>query len=383
MSDINKSYICVLSNSLYGNYLKITHTKISPIQYAVKLSENKAVPSPLVVVHYKPFYDYLYSMKQIYKKFKKNKISGKNFFSVALKEISNFIDELAVEDFRRELKRKNIYEKDFKNLEKELRREEKKSEYKKSNKLESLKISLDNEKDKISKLEKVISSKNSKIDKLAREVKILQGKDNKEISKLLIKIKDKDKEIRRLTEKLNEFSDNFIVSDLLSESELNRTKKFSSIKQAMGDAKNVYRLYLWNANLEKVSSKISNFKNLQELYLWNNKLATLPSEISNLQNLQKLFLSENKFKTLPEEILNLKKLEKLDLRANDFMFLTGEISRLSKLKILYLSNNRLISIPEEIEDLIDLKELDLRGNPIPSEEKKRIKKLLNKVEIRF
>ena len=77
-----KAYVCILQNSLYKSYVKITATKISPVQYAVELSENRAVPTPFVVAHHQVFYNYENALENIYKNFKKNKISGKNFFSV-------------------------------------------------------------------------------------------------------------------------------------------------------------------------------------------------------------------------------------------------------------------------------------------------------------
>jgi Leucine-rich repeat (LRR) protein len=76
-------------------------------------------------------------------------------------------------------------------------------------------------------------------------------------------------------------------------------------------------------------------------------------------------------------------LQSLDLTFDLLTSLPVEFGKLTKLQKLNLRYNKLTSLPVEFGKLTKLQKLYLDNNPISTDEKEQIKKLLPHCEIRF
>ena len=113
-----------------------------------------------------------------------------------------------------------------------------------------------------------------------------------------------------------------------------------------------------------------------------NLLTSLPPELQYLSNLEELSLSGNKFVDFPLVILQLPKISLINFNKNQITKIPADIIKLKDtLKFLYLEENNISILPDEVAELKSLEQLWLSKNPIDSNEKERIQKLLPDVGI--
>ncbi|XP_065851333.1 probable LRR receptor-like serine/threonine-protein kinase At3g47570 [Euphorbia lathyris] len=162
--------------------------------------------------------------------------------------------------------------------------------------------------------------------------------------------------------------------------DLSNNMFFGYIPYALGNLRNLQRLYMANNKLSSQSlltlfSSLANCKKLKYLGLEENPLnATLPTSVGNLSSsLELLYISGTGLTgSIPKGIGNLRSLILLGLERNDLKgFIPKTIGKLKKLQGLYLQSNKLQgSIPFELCGLQSLNEIycgrnGLSGN-IPS-----------------
>jgi len=174
---------------------------------------------------------------------------------------------------------------------------------------------------------------------------------------------------------------------LLSQQQLDYARRYSSIDDAINNAKSVYILnvsgqgitylpeeigLLKNLQIMVISdnyidslpSSIGNLEKLQILRADHNRLKTLPPQFGNLVNLEELDLSHNRIEWIPYEFKNLTNLLKLDLSYNNLQLLAYDMSDMDKLAVLNISNNKFEKFPNQIFNLKTLVYLDVSNNPI-------------------
>jgi Leucine-rich repeat (LRR) protein len=169
---------------------------------------------------------------------------------------------------------------------------------------------------------------------------------------------------------------------MLTDGELRKSTTFKTIKSALVNPEEVYKLSL---RVNEMSEEMRQFKNLQTLDLnqssWIKKMpdwigdfpnlqvlnlcemsySNLPASITNLQNLHTLDISFNSdLKVGFEHIYKLKKLRKLKMDCNNFK-LSAEIKNLTNLEVLQLGYLKDTSELEHIYELSNLKKLELVG----------------------
>ncbi len=222
---------------------------------------------------------------------------------------------------------------------------------------------------------------------------------------------------------------NPLSGGLLSETQLETQKRYTSLEQALKDSSQVYildisgqnitdipqeinkltnlQIFIFNDNkITKIPEQIAELKNLQVLQGDNNLLTYLPYEIGECTQLDEISLSYNKIYTLPNSFAGLKKLAKINLQANSFKefpiqitflkrlvicnlasnyitFIPAEISNCKRINYFNLSNNLLDEIPKEISSLANLKEINLLGNNFNQKKISHIKTLLPYTNIIF
>ena len=160
-------------------------------------------------------------------------------------------------------------------------------------------------------------------------------------------------------------------------------KTYTSLKKALAEPAQVFRLQLYRKNLLSLPESIGTLYNLQKLYLTSNELKDLPKSFTHLGKLTHLYARNNRFKKFPESLLTLPRLTSLYLSGNKLRKIPDEITQMQGLQILHLSNNRLKSLPKQIAQLKNLRILYLKGNPINDQEKKKISRWLPSRKIFF
>lgn len=110
-----------------------------------------------------------------------------------------------------------------------------------------------------------------------------------------------------------------------------------------------------------------------------NKLGNLPQGISKCSKLEALYLSNNEITDLPKDIWQCFRLQILNLTNNKLKTLPEGMDKCTGLKQLLLSENDLQSLPpsEKFLECQLLQEIYIRNNPIPKEEKNKLKKELD------
>jgi Leucine-rich repeat (LRR) protein len=167
---------------------------------------------------------------------------------------------------------------------------------------------------------------------------------------------------------------------MLTDSELRKCMTFKTMKSALVNPDEVYKLSL---RINEMPEEMRQFKNLQSLDLngsgWIKKL---PDWIGDFPNLQVLNLCEMSFSNLPASIVNLQNLHTLDISFNldlksgfehiyqlknliklkvdcrDFN-LSADIKNLSNLEVLQLGYLKNTNQLEHIYELTHLKKLEL------------------------
>jgi Leucine-rich repeat (LRR) protein len=184
-------------------------------------------------------------------------------------------------------------------------------------------------------------------------------------------------------------------------------KRYVTLNEALAAAPPARNLWLYDQGQAQLDPQLWTLTTLERLSLRKNKLAALPAEIAALNRLvwvdlgenqiaelnpalcqlpalTELYLNDNTLTGLPPEIASAKKLTYLNLDRNQLTNLPPEIIELSSLKWLRLNGNKLTALPEKIDQLAPtLKRLHLKGNPLPDEEKERLRKALPGCEIVF
>jgi len=205
----------------------------------------------------------------------------------------------------------------------------------------------------------------------------------------------------------------FEPEKLFSLQELYEIKTYRSMEEALESPDSVYKLLIFNQNLESVPVKVSKFHYLnvleltrnqlttlplyigdmlylQDLYLGfnnfskvpdciyrlpnlkrfiieNNKLSDIPAGLTEMQNLEELHLSQNNIEEIPEELYGMRSLKVLKVDNNQISEISPGIANLENLEILYISYNKIKNLPYEITGLQKLRSIYLRGNEIPME----------------
>ncbi len=153
-------------------------------------------------------------------------------------------------------------------------------------------------------------------------------------------------------------------------------KTYTSLRKALAEPAQVFRLRLYRKNLLTLPESIGTLYNLQKLYLTSNELKDLPQSFTRLEKLTHLYARQNRFKKFPEILLAMPKLTYLYLSKNNLRKIPDEITQMQGLQILHLSENRLKSLPKSIAQLKNLRILYLKGNPINDQEKEKIRRWL-------
>ncbi len=137
------------------------------------------------------------------------------------------------------------------------------------------------------------------------------------------------------------------------------------------------------AGIRQLPPDVQQLARLHSWWLSDNHLVELPAEITSLPLLRYLNLDRNQLIQLPETIGALQDLRWLRLNANQLTELPASITRIQTLERLYLRDNQLTALPEDIGQLVNLDTLLLHGNPIPKEERDRIRTALPQCNIVF
>ena len=148
--------------------------------------------------------------------------------------------------------------------------------------------------------------------------------------------------------------------------------------------KNLKHLRLRTCRIGDLPVDIAYLTGLTTLDMGETSLTNLTPAAGNLVNLTRLWLNDNALTSLPREIGRLSNLEYLNLDRNQLAALPEETGSLHALKWLRLNNNQLHALPDDLSGLAqNLKTLYLMGNPIPDEERIRIRKAIPNCTVYF
>ena len=108
-------------------------------------------------------------------------------------------------------------------------------------------------------------------------------------------------------------STNGLEKGMLRYEELEQSKIYTSLAEALQNPNEVRVLNLSKQRITEIPASIAKLKNLQFLELQDNNIEYIAKEIGSLPLLQELYLGKNRLTTLPPEMGNLKNLRVLDL----------------------------------------------------------------------
>lgn len=151
---------------------------------------------------------------------------------------------------------------------------------------------------------------------------------------------------------------------MLSSNELDLSKRFTNLSQAIEDSTNAYILDLTSLGVSVLDTNILQLKRLQILILEDNYLSILPQNIWQLNNLQVLRCNTNKLTSLPENIGQLSNLEEISATDNELTYLPLSLAEAYNLKVLNFSNNNISSIVLDFSNLTELAVLNLSDNEL-------------------
>ncbi len=176
-----------------------------------------------------------------------------------------------------------------------------------------------------------------------------------------------------------------VSGQMLTNEELFKQPVYTSLKKALENPEQVYRLKLkGRLKSDSIPDEIFKFVNLQELTLNGNRLYKINKRISELQYLVYLDLSRNKLVDLPEEICDLEYLRALIINRNLIYKLPENLGKLKNLMIIDAWGNQFYELPKSISLLKDnLKMLDILQIPIKEEEYLEMNKMLPNTEILY
>jgi len=157
---------------------------------------------------------------------------------------------------------------------------------------------------------------------------------------------------------------------------------YSSLKDALKNPDDVYRLKLKRVKLDSLPVDIFKLTNLRELSINNCKLQVINENINQLSHLYYLDVSKNKLVSLPDQLFELKNLKILIISRNRIDRLPENIGNAAQLELLDAWDNPLYVLPESIKKLKDsLKMIDLRQVPVKESEFEAMQALLPDTEI--
>jgi internalin A len=146
----------------------------------------------------------------------------------------------------------------------------------------------------------------------------------------------------------------------LTEAEVEKLKTYNSIEEAMNNPKEVEAFFMNYAKLNEVPAEVAQFTNVIVLGFGANNIKEIPEFICNLENLQALGFSHNQISNIPDDI-----------------------ARLTNLTSFRCWNNLLTRVPNALLNLPNIQVIELKGNPIPKDEKSRLKKSYPNIKFLF
>jgi Leucine-rich repeat (LRR) protein len=105
--------------------------------------------------------------------------------------------------------------------------------------------------------------------------------------------------------------------------------------------------------------------------------------LGELSTVKKLFLEESGLRRLPEEVAGMTALESIELKSNELEELPAVLGKLPKLMVINAANNRIQRVPDAVLAMPGLVQLNLFGNPVPHEERERVRAVRPKLGVRF
>lgn len=176
-----------------------------------------------------------------------------------------------------------------------------------------------------------------------------------------------------------------LSAQMLTNEELLKQPIYTSLKKALENPEQVYRLKLkGRIKSDSIPEEIFKLVNLQELTLNGKRLVKVNKRISELQYLVYLDLSKNRLVELPEEICDLQFLRALIINRNLIYKLPENIGNLKNLMLIDAWGNQFYELPKSISSLKDnLKMIDLLQIPLKEEEYLEMKKMLPETEILY
>lgn len=147
---------------------------------------------------------------------------------------------------------------------------------------------------------------------------------------------------------------------------------------------NLKQLNLRTCTIGTLPDDIAVLSELIRLDLGQTGLTNLPPAIGKLTHLTHLWLNDNPLPGLPAEVGTLSNLIYLNADRTQLNQLPEEVGKLANLRWLRLNNNHLSAMPADMSGLAkNLKVLYLIGNPIPEQERNRIRDSLPGCEVIF
>ena len=128
----------------------------------------------------------------------------------------------------------------------------------------------------------------------------------------------------------------------------------------------IYSIYLWETDIEKIPETIGKLTSLQSLDVSNTQLTSLPESIGNLTGLTSLDVSNTQLTSLPESIGNLTGLHRLNISSTQLTSLPESIGNMTGLASLDIRETQLRSLPESIGKLTGLRRLSARETQLRS-----------------
>jgi Leucine-rich repeat (LRR) protein len=161
-------------------------------------------------------------------------------------------------------------------------------------------------------------------------------------------------------------------------------RRLSSFPPEILQLRNLKRLTLRTCRIGELPATIVSLTGLTTLDMGETSLTHLTPGVGSLTNLSRLWLNDNALASLPGELGSLQHLEYLNCDRNQLSRLPEQTGSLRALKWLRLNNNQLHAMPDDLSGLAqNLKTLYLMGNPIPDEERTRIRKALPNCTVYF
>ncbi len=173
--------------------------------------------------------------------------------------------------------------------------------------------------------------------------------------------------------------------EILTYEELENSKLYFSIEEAIENKAEAYRLCQGGRSMEFIPEYIDELVNLQYLNAAQNRITRLPDAFCKLNLLQEINFAGNDIEIFPECLANMKYLKRIDFSSNpkiDWLQAMIILDKCNEITDMDLSYNEITKFPENF-DFPKLKLLVLSGNTISETEQERIKNKLPNTKIIF